>query len=87
MIYVIEANKRKSHGKCCPSFTHNELDKCMHTQNTTKKPNFLYIDEYLTDYILNQNKEFDLCCVEYDYKLAFNEWFYPNNKSEVQYDT
>ena len=68
------------------SLTHNQNEKSIRNNHTSKNSNFFDIDKIFNDYIANHNKKFDSCLFKWEFKLVFNN-FTPHIKTEFYQNT
>ena len=66
-----EAIKLKSKNNNFKSLTHRENENFIRINYTIRNPDFFDIDKVYDDYITNQNKKFEIYCVELDFKEKF----------------
>ena len=74
----------KSKSKHLRNITHKELQKYIRTKHTIENPEFFDIGEISDEYFLWHNEKEDLYLVKYQFKIAFDNEFYPHIKSELQ---
>ena len=76
--------KRKSKSSHFESNLHREFDRCKHKKLRIENPKRNHIDEIFYAYIIEHNKNYEICLMEYEFKLYFKDvHFCPYITSEL----